>query len=424
MGRHLRKDDGTFAGSVGMGKDNIPSAAYGGPAAIVLDFEDTPAYGEVADLDSLYQGWSQRQSHLPPPVEVLSESGFIGLNASVASPQARAMLLQSESSLADSTSERVPPADKAMTRWENLSSSLSAALSELDSAEYALAKRMDAEGLDSIEDVPSGIQAYPVGGVRYSGWRHEDLQSALIDVIAQERGGSTQTRQEVAAVISEYSSYATPTYYKTSVLESCGLSPGDYATPGKDDRRLVLKGLPDDAPGESSVQLGVRAYAHSAEIERSLQQVGTFCDKLPDLDLRQAVVEYSAVRNRVSHLRDMVSGLHELARRQMEINHEDTLHTGNDTKYSLIPGRRVRALDVDRIKPHIITAISRDLNIPRERAEAVVQRFESVAHITSFRTTAVAKKVRVEVDDFLVAKPTRSRLVRQDTEFEGGQHGR
>lgn len=424
MGRHLRNENGTFAGSLGMGKDHIPSAAYVPPTAGLLDFDDVSPYGEVADLDSLYQGWAQWQDHQPADVKQAPGTEFVGLEASVSTPQARAILAQSKSALGEPLSDRVPPADQAMTQWERLHSSLSAALHALDNAEFTLAKRMDAEGIRDIEDIPSGIQAYPVGGVRYSGWRHEDIQSALIDVIAEERGATTQTRQEVAAVISEYASYTTPTYYKTSALESLGISPSDYATPGKDDRRLVLQGLPNDLPSESSVKLGVRAYSHSADIERSLQGVPSFCEQLSGLDLRQAVVEYSAVRNRVSHLRDMVGGLHELSRRQMEMNHEDVLTTGNGTRYSLIPGRRIRSLDTERVKPHIITAISRDLNISRETTESIVGRFESAAHVTSFRTKAVEKKAHLEEEDFLITRTTSSRLVRQSADIEGGQNGR
>ena len=247
-------------------------------------------------------------------------------------------------------------------------------------------------------------------------WRHEELQTALVESFStQEQPTNATTRQRVAAVLSEYSSYATPTYYRVSELESLGIRPGDYAEAGQDARRLVIKGLPDETEGASQVVLAAKAYANREIFESSLNHVPSLCDGISNHDVTLALTEYSALRSRVTHMRNCIDGLKEAAKRQLVMRNEESISLPSGTTFQVLSGRRLRSVDHLRVRPLVLEAISRDLGISREMVERVVQRYETVARVSSYRLKALEKKARIDVDNYVTISQTPTRIVSQSS---------
>lgn len=410
--RYLRNADGRFNGAIPTGKEASPRPAPAIPS--FPDFDDPGSFGEVADVDALYHGWAAKYalgSNLPTDAEEESDPApCVALRQAAEDPELEALYARTDALLEPSADDSVPAAADALSDWEHLQEPLDRASWALDSLEHEIAKRVDQDGISTLSLDRAGISAHPTGGIRYSGWKHEELQSALAACLGTGEEYNRE-RQVTAAIVGEYFSYATPLYYRVSALQDLGISPDEFATPGQDDRRLVLKGLPDEAEGINAVLLGSRISKHKEACHAALSDIPRLCQNAAARDLPEAVIRYAALRERHSTIRRAVHSLRELARRQMEMQRQEEIQSASGQTYRVVAGRQVTKVVSGSARPFVLDAISRDLAIRRETVERVVTQLESVAQFGSYRIKAIETKTDAPLDACLTQRRTPNRLV-------------
>jgi hypothetical protein len=420
--KYVRKADGRFDGSLPTKTDVVPSPEFALPCSIDLDEPGT--LGEVADLDALYSGWLARQSASREPVGLSSEADaeeLLGLQAAAADPRIDSIYAGTNPLLEDSDSNAVPAAHEALAAWERLQAPLQNSTDALDALEYRIAKSLDATSATSLSSGSAGISAFPTGGIRYSAWRHEDLQSALAPALA-EHGDTDTPRQSIAAVMGEYFSYATPSYYRIGALQRLGIAPENFATPGQDDRRLVIRGLSREATNVNPVVLSGRLAAHAEECQVALEEIPVVCEYISTADLSRALTQYAALRNRQATIREAVSSLREVARRQVEMQGKDGVDSASGTSYRIVPGRKTSRVDNEATRPYVIAAISRDIGVRPETVEKIVSALDEVAQFGPYRLRAIEAKTDAPLELCVRQQQTPSRLIRVEQRQEEAGH--
>lgn len=414
MNRHTKDKKGRFTGSVGEGAHKIP------PSMPIPAIDQDLGWGEQADLDALAAGWEQfRLSRGPISSRVDLDRGdespdeYVGLRGSLADEEVEQFLSATDILVDDNSNRAIPPAPESIGLWEDFQPQIRTAMRSLDELEYVITNRLDNDNIEGLEDAKSGLTIYPIGGVRYTGWQHEELQTVLVGAIAAQDNGEGVGQQQVAAVISEYTSYATPNYYRVNELHRLGIAPGEFANEGQDARRLFVKGLEEEGSGQSPILKGAQLYAHRETISSALSQVSNIASRLAASEEPIPFREYLALRRRVSYIRGAVEGIKEAGKRQMLRSGTESVTTPSGGEYVIQPGRRNHSLNISEIRPQVIDRVSRDVRISRDSVEKIVTKFESVAHIASYRARALEKKTDIHLEDYLVVTQTPPRLVNQ-----------
>lgn len=409
MGRPLRNSRGQFQGSLADPRSGNPPL----PAAFVpsLD-EDDELFGEVADIPALYAGWSQRMqsnesthsaSSAASSVEVRDQ--YPAVNIDLDRAYAAVDAINSPAGAGN-----VPSTPELLAQWESLEEVLDPAGEAADALETHLAHRLKSENIEAIDDENSGLHAHAVIGNRYVGWRHEEVQQAITAAIAEKERAFHTPGAQVSAIVGEYLSYASPSYYKVAELKALGLDPEDYSTVGEDASRLVLRGL-DEPPTSNVVARAVNTYAIADEVREVAAKVPSIASAIREMDTKSAVVCYSRLRECLSGLREGSFSLKEAARRQLMLMGEEETSSPSGARYRLVAGRATRVVDNAAMRPYVLHTMARDLGIPAQTVERVVQRLEQVARFNSYRLSSLERKLETDVSAHISQRRSPTRLI-------------
>lgn len=405
----------------------VRPAKLANPLPSVKMDDEFPLVGDVADIDALHDGWlgwAQTQprddaadafaTRLTDEGEVITWKSNGGLRYAIEDAQVEAFLQSTDFLQHEQGQGRVPNEVEAATALARLRAELASVSAELDAAEYELARRLDDEGITKVSFMGSGVAAVPFGSFRYASWQHASLVPQVASALVRS-GRVDVTEEESTDILNRYAlRFALPANYRPSALRDLGIDARDYAVESSDGRRIWIQyASKDDAPSHQTVSLTktLELAERESEVREALAGVrSSLSTAVQHHDASAAAASYVAMRQRVSLIRQGVQRLESVTARLMEQEVLERVVTDDGEELELRRGRAQSHMDTAQVRPHVIAAVARDAGLPPEKVAHVIEQFETVAHVKTFRRKAVAEDTDIDVDEFISITPGRTRV--------------